>query len=143
MRKQFEHKHFIDRKNDTLSLGGGGSSNILGNALAGAAVGACVSSKSSQLFNGVAGVTNVASGLVAPVLVAAMTGVGLRTSINAVAEADFQAPISSGPSTPVVLVSTGIGAGVGAGVGTVDALRHSGGTRNSSGRSTSSPARRF
>ena len=72
-------------------------------------------------------------------IVAATTGVGMRNAINALVEADFQAPVSTGSSMPVVLVFTGIGAGVGAGVGTVDALRHSG-----SGRSrTSSPARRF
>ena len=72
-------------------------------------------------------------------IVAATTGVGMRNAINALVEADFQAPVSTGSSMPVVLVFTGIGAGVRAGVGTVDALRHSG-----SGRSrTSSPARRF
>ena len=62
--QHLQYMNMVDHKSDTLSLGGGGSRGILGNALAGAAAGAYVGSRSSQLFNGAAGVANVVSGLV-------------------------------------------------------------------------------
>ena len=124
--------NMVDHKIDTLSLGGGGGSWRIGDtAERYSDKGADYGTEVGGLVGGILGICVIVRR--GPMLF----------SLEHEAEANFVKFSITGGAMLGKATGALVGAGVGAGVGTVDALRHSGGTRNSSGRSTSSPARRF